>query len=263
LTTNKSLAAILTLLEDADTVRVVCPYCGGGASAEKSFNATREGESFFWKCFRASCGVSGSTGPNRSITRVRVGSTKRNTSTWEGECEQLSDEWRQFLKAKVGFTDWHLTVCGALYAPKEHRVAFPIFGPMGERRGWVLRSYDPEAYVKALTKPERDDEPCTSHYRTRVGEGHVVVVEDIPSAVRAARYSNAVALNGTGCRVDDAMELAAHYRHVTWALDKDAVRLSLKWHMKYGGLFNQSEILVLPKDLKDMQEDELEALMNE
>jgi len=186
----------------------------------------------------------------------------RNTRRWNGDLEELSDEWRAYLGSKVGFDSWHINVSGALFAPREQRVAYPIFDPMGMRRGWLLRAYD-NRDLKALTYPERTDEPHLSYYRSRVGEARVVVVEDIPSAVRAARYTNAVALLGTGVRFDDAMELASHFREVTWALDKDAARLSLKWHLKYGGLFQQSEILLLEKDLKDMAEDDLAKLLEE
>jgi hypothetical protein len=147
-----------------------------------------------------------------------------------------------------------------MYAPREHRVAYPIFDPMGKRRGWLLRAYD-DRELKALSYPERVDEPHLSYYRTHVGDAHAIVVEDIPSAVRASRYTNAIALLGTGVRLDDALEIAAHFRKVTWALDADATRLSLKWHLKYGGFFEQSELMVLEKDLKDMTEPELKALL--
>lgn len=258
---NKALAAILSALEDTDSIRTVCPYCGGGASKESSFTATREGDSFFWKCFRASCGRGGQSGPGR-VVRTTTPIRHRNTRLWEGECEQLSDEWRAFLQAKVGFTAWHVDVSGAMYAPKEHRIAYPIFDPTGRRRGWSLRSYNGET-PKVLTFPERVDEPHLSYYRTRVGEGHVVVVEDIPSAVRASRYTNAVALLGTAVRFDDALEIAAHFRKVTWALDKDAIRLSLKWHNKYGGLFASSKIIMLEHDIKDLPDEELEVMLHE
>lgn len=254
---NKKLAAILAALDDHDTTRTVCPYCNGGTSGEASFNATREGDTYYWKCFRASCGRAGKKGEVRYVTTpIR----KRNTKVWEGDCEPLSDDWRAFLNAKVGFDSWHCSTAGCLYAPREHRVAYPIFDPMGQRRGWLLRAYDDRDF-KALTYPERVDEPHLSYYRTHVGSPHVLVVEDIPSAVRASRYTNAVALLGTGVRLDDALEIAAHFRSVTWALDADATKLALKWHMKYGGFFESSELLVLQKDLKDMTEDELvEAL---
>ena len=256
---NKALSAILASLDDADSIRTVCPYCGGGTSKEASFNATREGSTYYWKCFRASCGRAGQKGNVNRLTSPRK---ERNTRKWEGDCEQLPNEWRAFLEAKVGFTPWHLHTSGAMYADREHRIAYPIFDPMGRRRGWLLRAYD-QRELKALTYPERVDEPHLSHYRTRVGDRHAIIVEDIPSAVRASLYTNAVALLGTGVRFDDAMEIAAHYRHVTWALDKDAASLSLKWHLKYGCLFEQSEILLLEKDLKDMDEEALAKLLKE
>ena len=255
---NKQLAGVLATLEDADTVRTTCPFCGGGTSRESSFVATREGDSFFWKCFRASCGVSGQQGPGKVVRTTQP--RKRVIKGYEGELEPLSEAWCLYLHKAVGFTPWHIEKAGALYAPAEHRVAFPIYSPMGFRRGWMLRSYTLEP--KALTFPEKD-EPRLSYYRGPRVSDPLVVVEDIPSAVRASKYTNAVALLGTGCTFDDAAEMSAHFDKVVWALDKDACNISLKWMFKFGGLFRENSVLMLQEDMKDMEEEALEALLQE
>jgi hypothetical protein len=68
---------------------------------------------------------------------------------------------------------------------------------------------------------------------------------------------DSVALLGTGCNTEYATEIAAHYKHVVWALDDDATAQALRLMRKHGLLFESSRVLVLQEDLKDMKEEEL------
>ena len=90
-----------------------------------------------------------------------------------------------------------------------------------------------------------------------------MVVEDIPSAVRAARYLNAVSLNGTECGDTDAIEIAQTCRDVIWALDNDALSNAVRLLQKHRLLFKTSRVLPLKKDIKDMDEESLDALLRE
>jgi len=89
----------------------------------------------------------------------------------------------------------------------------------------------------------------------------ILAVEDIPSAVRAARYVDTVALLGTGCNTDYATEISSMYRHIVWALDEDATGQALKLMRKHALLFETSRVLVLEEDLKDMKEERLCELL--
>ena len=172
---------------------------------------------------------------------------------------ELPVEVAEFLWGKVRFSDAHLRTSRARWAPEEKRVAFPIFGPMGTRRGWMLRSYDPGAWNKARTHMDCG-EPHMSWYASRP-TGVLLVVEDIPSAVRAAQYVDALALCGTGCGPDYVQEIAAHKRRVVWALDADATHNAVKLARANQLLFEDSGVLVLTRDIKDMEENELKDLL--
>lgn len=87
------------------------------------------------------------------------------------------------------------------------------------------------------------------------------MVEDIPSAVRASRYVSSVALLGTSCTIEYAAEIKSFCTSVVWALDEDATEIAIKHHRKHGILFDSSEVLCLPKDFKDMDEEELETIL--
>lgn len=244
-------------LEDGESIRVVCPFCSGGGSGEKSMNITQMEDTTLYNCHRASCLERGAVGGRRNLVHTKSREKRQQRFTpFEGELEYLSTEWCEYLEAKIGWTEAHRDVARPMYAIDEDRIAFPIYSPMGLRRGWVLRSYAADAgRYKALTRMDSED-PHMSWYRTK-NTPCVVVVEDTPSAVRVAQYADAVAINGGGIGPDYAMEIAAHYNSVVWALDADATATAIKMHTRFAILFNQSRVMVLEKDFKDETEEDL------
>lgn len=246
-------------LEEGDAARIVCPTCGGGSSSERSLSLSKTDGTVLWNCHRATCDERGAHGGGASnfVRTKQEGSEPRKAriTPYDGELEPLTPEWESYLHDVVGFTAEHLEIARPMYATEEHRIAWPVFSPLGYRRGWVLRSYDKSERTKSLTRMDRE-EPHLSWYR-RVNNTSCVVVEDAPSAVRAALYTDSVALCGTGCNLDYAGEIAAHYRNVVWALDADATDQSIKLMRKHALLFENSSVLVLEQDMKDMEEEEL------
>lgn len=254
---------IASELADGETVREVCPFCQGGTSGEKSLNVTVDDGAILWNCHRASCLEAGGIGNGTLVrTSERREPRKARVTPYEGELTYLTDEWKDYLAQKIGWKGWHLEEGRPMFAPEDNRVAFPIFSPMGLRRGWVLRSYEPYDKYKTLTRMDVE-EPHLSFYRPN-NTPHVVIVEDIPSAVRASRYADAVALCGGGLGLDYAWEIAAHYDTVVWALDADATTTALRLHSKYRMLFKGgSSVLVLERDLKDEQEERLCEMLSQ
>lgn len=248
-------------LEDGESVRVLCPQCVGGDSREVTFCLTREGDSLLYVCHRNKCQFSGAIGSRADFVRTRRDQPRTDSFTpFTGELEYLDDEQEYGLSILPPYFDAdHLIVARLYYASESNRYAYPIFAPLGRRRGYVLRSYD-GAEPKAMTRMECD-EPHMSWYREQ-NTSSVCVVEDIPSAVRASRYVDSVALCGTGCGPDYAREIAAHYTNVVWALDADAFQQALGHHRRWRILFEHSMVLLLEQDFKDTQEDELCDLLS-
>ena len=240
-------------LSAGESVYLSCPACG--ESGKFSITATDDG-GVLYHCFRASCSlhrggrINGGGGSPRAVQ-----GTRQRHRRWEGELAPLGADARRRI---AGFDEDHFTTARAAWAVAEQRVAFPILSPVGERRGWVLRSYL-GASPKALTYLDREDSLRLSHYPRK--RSMVVVVEDIPSAVRAARYMSSVALLGTSCNLESAEELARHYDHVVWALDADAVNQGRRLRREYNLVVRTSSVLLLAKDLKDMSEAELEGTL--
>lgn len=244
-------------MELGETIRCVCPRCNGGSSQEKSLTITLgEDGSLVWNCFRAKCDESGATGNKTDIPRSTKKSEKP-VKRFSGETVPLSEERLRLIEAKWGITDppyWYWTPSYG------GRVAMSIRSPKFMHRGWCLRDMRGVARAKALTYIDPGEE-AISWYKTSPS-APTVLVEDIPSAVRASTYMNAASLLGTGIGQDKAIEIATYStRPVILALDNDATDLSFKWARKYGLLWDDVIVLPLKKDLKDMTEQQLKELL--
>lgn len=248
-------------LEDGETIRTICPYCTGGSKKEKSLAVTKQQNTVLWICYRATCGKAGSKGGRPAYLTTEKKNKKVSCNPYTGSLDYLNEEWKKFLDLELGLTKKHLERMRPMWAVEKQRVAFPIFDPVGKRRGWVLRDYLGASSIKALTRMDIPD-ITTSWYRPHHSRA-VLVVEDIPSAVRASEYMDAVALNGSGVSADGALEIASYYPSVVWALDADATSAALKLHRKYSILFEESQVLILEQDIKNSSEDYLRHLLSE
>ena len=132
-----------------------------------------------------------------------------------------------------------------------------IRSPKFMHRGWVLRDIRGMARTKALTYIDEGEVPI-SWYKHQDKTQPLILVEDIPSAVRAAKYVSSVALLGTHLGIDRIEEIVQqNFTRVRIALDQDATEKAFRHLRKWGAFFNEVDVLPLPKDLKDMTEDEL------
>ncbi len=208
-----------------------------------------------WHCFRASC--SGVKGTNTSVPHSPETRTIRKEAVrFEGKTEPLTDEEVAWIEQNWGITDppywYHTDDFGG-------RIAMSIRSPKYEHRGWVLRDIEGKSGTKALTFLAEG--VSQSWYKTDP-TAPTVVVEDIPSAVRASRYVNSIALLGTGVGMSKAEEIAQHAtRPIVIALDPDALQKAFKIAAEYHLLLNAPRVMLLDKDIKDMEEDYLQDLI--
>lgn len=255
---RREVSLLSERLPVGETYRGDCPDCG----RRDTFTITRNTDAVVYNCYSAHCTCAGYLGGGRRLLEI-PNARKQSFTPYLGELQELTTSQLLYLSRKVGWDQWHVALARPMYSPTEDRFAYPIYGPMGPRRGWVLRSYDPSCPPrwKALTRMD-SAEPHTSWYRSDPSDGRILVVEDTPSAVRAARYwPNVVAINGGNLGPGYVQELTSHNgRRVTWALDGDATNTAIKLHRKYSLFFDSSMVLVLHEDIKDMGEKELAQL---
>jgi len=253
-------------LERGESVRMVCPFCNGGSSNEKSLSIhhNEDGAILFF-CHRDRCGAKGKLGgglwsgnarPERRVHAPVVVDPQAYIAISPDIAEYVRRTWH-FAELPV-YWKWD---------PHRLRVMFPVFSPLYERRGWVARSLDRECYPKTVTQKEVLDEPWL-HWPESANGKSVWIVEDIPSAERLCRTreQSVCALMGTHASNDVKEEIlmTARGRPIIVALDRDAVGKSIalmdELRMRHSGPVN---VYVLAKDIKDMTARELtECLKN-
>lgn len=139
-----------------------------------------------------------------------------------------------------------------------------IRSPRYTHRGWVLRDMTGRSQYKALTYLENKTTPLSWYIFPMAPHVGTIIVEDIPSAVRASKWiTKSVALLGTGCGPDRALEIASNARRpILVALDQDATGIACNIVEKHNLLWGeQTKVVPLKKDLKDMEEEDLYDLI--
>lgn len=215
---------------------------------------TKRHDHILYVCHRAKCDFEGGIGNILPHAAKNIGTPKPQRRVWEGKTYDLPQPVLKRIEELWGISEpehwWWTTDYGG-------RVAMSIRSPKYRHRGWLLRDIAGRDGPKALTYVD-EGEQGLSWYKPHPHCG-TVLVEDIPSAVRASRYVNSVALLGTGIGVDRAIEIGEYApRPIVLALDQDATDLSFRWAKKYALLWGDVKVLPLKKDLKDSSEAELE-----
>lgn len=246
-----------SLAPDTQLSGQVCPSCKGGRSHERSLSVGRAGAFLWWRCHRASCG-------KRGKARVSGVGDEPETTDQKRKRERVFKRMPLPLKLKYQLAEqyniapetfdvarWSYTPDYDGYGP---RVIFPIFSPDGRVRGEQFRSYTGHE-PKSFTNVELGEQ-ALSWYRFRKYGKILVIVEDIPSAVRAAESQamDAVALLGTVLNIDRVLEIREQgYKKVWLALDNDALNQAVKYKKEFGHyLPDVLMVKALDEDIKDM-----------
>jgi hypothetical protein len=236
--------------------RRVCPYCGGGSTKEASMTVyVGDRGDVAWKCFRASCGVSGgSMQPGRATVSV--------TRPYNGESRSIRQYELEELEAKYGPLYSHLTV-----DVDSGRILLPVRGPDEQHRGYIARDMTGELTPKTLTY-KAIDEPFIHWSRTMGKVTDLVIVEDWFSAERVGDIDEArsVALNGTHMSPGALEEILTEGKNlqIHVALDRDAFAKGLKMAYDIALLVSRPVFTWrLDKDLKYVRPDRIERALRE
>lgn len=266
-----SRAAVATeamTLEPGQTLRVVCPFCGGGSDGERSMAITLNADNglILYICFRGHCGESGVIG-NGGGSLVYKRSPPAFTPYERGDVVPVSAKrvpsWVREQLAK-----WRIRpeeVTHWFYSPAEDRILMPVHGPLYELRGYVRRG-PPDRKPKVLTGLVDNTQPFQGWHLRDTPRTHLILVEDVPSAYRLM-LNDAEAVALTGCTPsDDALDEIVRVarqrkQQVVWALDPDATSKAIKYSSKVS-LRVASRVLVLDKDIKDMTDEEIYECLN-
>ena len=265
ITYTKDVSLIASQINLGETLRTECVsgVCQGNPDRKATLTLTRTVNGVLYNCYRASCPVRGfipTTGvPIHSIAPARK-INKRFDGHVTGIPAAVAAEIRRQWRMDPPPTWYYTTEYGGRVAMSV-RAPRVLSGADSLHRGWVLRSMAKVEGPKALTYI-RDGQLGLSWYKTAPHSG-TVLVEDIPSAVRASTYMNSVALLGTGVGIDRAEEIAEYAtRPLYLALDQDATALAFKIARRYALLWGDVQVIPLRQDIKNMEEQDICALLS-
>lgn len=245
-----------------EPLRTVCPFCGGGKSAESSFILTKFPDKSLYKCFRASCMASGyifnsgySPSKNQRKKKYKY-LTSQLVSLDVTDCSYFKELYElEFIPSC-----WRRD-------KDNDRWAFPCYSFDGVQLGWVCRRTEKDGGKKVIGYWGNYEGPKyhVPEYYLGGNENILVIVEDIISATKVAQCTGtcSMALLGTNLNYGKVVEILTHdYKDVIIMLDPDATALSFKYKEKYSSIFNTLHVIPMEKDPKDTPRERLKELLN-
>ena len=138
-------------------------------------------------------------------------------------------------------------------------VVFPLYNHNGVQWGWLERSYpwapnaNPHKANLLATSKGNLHFPRKSQFTgAKSDTPTIMLVEDVPSSIKASHFIPCAALLGTNISLDMLGVLADKYKRVIIALDADALGKSAKYVSSMAEMFHIVQFVPLTKDIKDM-----------
>lgn len=253
----------------SQTVNITCPCCKtdwaeqhspSNWRPERSMSVTKDKLGILYNCFRATC-----TRGKGFITSISIDtpvSTKEfRPNEYTDDLRALSEGERRYLEESFEITEDDISNEGIMYNESRGTYIFPIRDIRGYDVGLVDRDFSGSRKLKAISY-WFNDVPKLHFIPHKDGLGtECIIVEDIPSAIKASKYMTAVALLGSHINDAQAAHLARLFSTATIALDDDAFLKAVKLRKKYSFYFKELFIMKLVQDIKNMTYKQLDNLM--
>lgn len=272
-----------------DNARIICPYCKG---TNKDMWVGRIDTGIMYYCHRAStCGKRGFI-PDITNTQSKPTSKTFKPKYYNKPLGRLNAEQRRVIHQKWYITPMMQDSMGFKWSYEDKRLYIPMYYEhelvgcvtrdlyhkygLG---GGITRSLHHKQNIKSISYWEVDNVPKLyvpggmeqPGGREQYWEHQVCyIVEDPLSAIRVSKYADCVAI--LGCNLTDTQVnyLKTRYKYVILALDADtwtvsgtfSLNLGERLRNKYALLFDNFELLYIPKDFKDMSDIELTRYLN-
>ena len=229
----------------------LCPFCGGGSTSERSLSVTRDpGGALLYCCHRNSCQACGRIEDYGDNVKYTAGKPPK---VFTKPTRALTEAQLRFFSSTYDIQPEEIGRAQFLYIPDLKSVWQPVFGPKGERRGGVVRSYS----TKKIASYQELEGAWLAWYRKQssgsITDGIppsecLVIVEDQLSALKVSRHYDCVALLGTYMGPEKLAEIikyteVAGVKHgsqeptVVLLLDADAYSTALGYWIKYSPHF--------------------------
>lgn len=242
------------LPEGATSAGMVCPFCGGGHTAERSFSITRTPTVLMYKCHRNKCGASGVIGSltTQDWSKGKRAVKKFKPRVFSAETHPLTAGQYLFFANKFSLQKSTLDKNHVKYCAERASFIFPIYDIYGRQVGVVDRSWAGRV-PKARTYWFNDVIKLFFPIQGELFHENVVLVEDVVSALKVEQVTNTgvAALLGTHISNESLGYLAELTHSITIALDPDALQKAISLRERAKLLFSDIKIVNLSQDPKD------------
>jgi len=235
-----------------------CPICG----KPNTFSVTDNGFERLWNCFHADCNTKGGTG---------VSLNRDNASNVFVKKETKQEETKVDFVIPDTFVSLSRNIHAENYVKQVHSYDAYLSGLADIRYDFqrdrvVYLVKDGDKVVDATGRSLTNSKPKwlrygNSRYPFLCGEGgSLFIVEDCPSACSISNLVRGLALMGTSL-LDRHIQVIQNYKKIFVALDKDATRKAVDI-VRHLSNYVPTKLVVLKKDLKNMEKEERDDFIN-
>lgn len=259
---------------------LLCPFCNGGRSRERTFSVSRVADGILHNCFRASCTEGRGFVPTAGVLRDPNRPTPpKPDRPYYGEYRPLETQDLDYFHERF---DLVVHPNGEIGVNEFGQYVMQVLNPYRLARGYVVRriswsgmapprpnnvSEGPKTRVfmnDSRQLPMSWYFPVTRREPSFEGpHTAVVLVEDQVSALKVAQAGHiGVALLGTHLDANRVREIGTQRpKEVIIALDQDATPLALGMARTWGLSFNKTRVAILEHDLKDIAHEEITEVL--
>lgn len=249
----------------ASEAGVLCPFCNGGRSNERSMSITHRDDGVkLYICHRAKCGAAGRINPDGYVPPETPEVKEFEPRFYAHETIDIDTDLRNHLwrTYQIGIND--IKRFDLKMEKPTLRLVIPIKDSLGRGLGHESRM--------AWSMPG----PKTLHYKVKdvpwmgwffwptsdLKKG-VLLVEDVLSAIKCCSVMPTVSLMGSHLTLAMLMEVLKDTDNIILALDKDATEKAWKFKKKFQFIAPSMRIMCLERDLKYEDIKTIKGLLDE
>ena len=235
-----------------------CPLCG----KPNTFSVTDNGFERLWNCFHADCHTKGATGISLTKDNSKQAFVKRQVKEEVTKVDFVIPDTFVSLSRNINAENYVKEVQS--YDAYLDGLADIRYDFQRDRVVYLVK--DGDKVIDATGRSLTNSKPKWLRYGTSKMpfacglSDNLFVVEDCPSACSVSNIVTGMALMGTSL-LDSHIQVIKNYKKIFVALDRDATRKAVDI-VRHLSNYVPTKLVVLKKDLKNMEKEERDDFIN-